>query len=120
MSEEIIEPKYSFAEVPEGTINPVSPIKKLISKTMEVTENFTMFDVMSYMAKLDKGIKDKEAELEGLYAMKRAYEEELILIEETLGVQKAEEEYQKEVAENLSKDEEDKDIESPYAKEENI
>lgn len=99
MTNEEIKPTYAFAEVPEGTINPASPIKKTLSKTMVVTENFTIFDVMTYLAKMEKAIADKEAELDGLRKMKVAYEAELKLIEEALGVQKMEEEYQKTLAE---------------------
>ena len=99
-------PTYAFAEVPEGTINPIEPIKKPIAKTMVVTENFNIFDVMTYLAKMEKGITDKEAELDGLRNMKIAYEKELKVIEDALGVQKMQEEYQKKVAEEQ--------IESPY------
>ncbi len=102
-----VEPTYKFAEVPEGVINPIEPIKKQIAKTMEVTENFTVYDVMAYIAKMKKAREDKLAEAEGLEGMIKAYEDELALIEKALGVQKAEEEYQKTVAESQP-------VESPY------
>lgn len=95
-------PKYSFADVPDGTLIPASPIKKTIAKTMEVTENFNIFDVMTYIAKLKKAIADKDAEKEGMVHMLKAYEDELEFIEKELGVQKMEEEYQREVAEKAS------------------
>lgn len=98
MSKEI-KPVYKFAEVPEGTLIPASPIKKQIAKTMEVTETFNIFEVMQYIAKLKKAIEDKDAEKEGMVHMLKAYEDELELIEAELGVQKLEEEYQKSVAE---------------------
>lgn len=109
MNEEVKSPVYAFADVPEGVIVPASPIKKQISKKMEVTENFTIYDVMSYLAKMEKAISDKEAELEGLVNMKKAYESELKLIEDVLGVQKLEEEYQKSLAEEQAQS-----VESPY------
>lgn len=92
-----IKPKYQFVEAIEGE-EEVSPIKRSISKTMEITENFTVFAALEYVAKIDKAIKDKEAEIEGFKIMKKAYEDEFKLIEEELGVQEMEADYQKEVA----------------------
>lgn len=89
-------PTYKFAEVPEGTLIPGSPLKKQIAKTMEITETFTIFDVMQYIAKLKKAIEDKEAEKEGLVAMLKAYEEELSIVEESLNIKELEEKFQKE------------------------
>ena len=99
-------------------------VKKNIAKTMEITEMFNMFDVMSYIAKMDKGIADKEAELEGLKSMKLAYEEELEIIEKELGIKKKQAEWEKNQAEKLAaqpKDEtaEEALIPTPY-NEENI
>lgn len=113
MSEKIKKPKYEFAVVPEGVVDPISPIKKSIAKTMVVTENFNLFDVLTYIAKLKKAIEDKDAEKEGLVNMLKAYEDELELIEKELGVQKLEEEYQKTVAEEASKE----PVPSPYVEE---
>lgn len=102
MSKEQEKPTYEFAEVPDGTLNPISPIKKQVAKTMVVTENFTIFDVLAYIGKMKKAIDDKRAEIEGLEAMVKAYEDELKVIEDQLGVQKLEEEYQKTLAEDQS------------------
>lgn len=101
------EPKYIFTEVADGELNPASPIKKKISKTMEVTETFTLFEALQYVARMKKAITDKEAEIDGLKSMVKAYEEEIELIEESLGVQKMEEEYQKALAEEVAKNEAD-------------
>ena len=101
--EELKVPKYEFTDVEEG-VEGVSPIRRTISKTMEVTEMFSVFDCLQYLAKMEKAIADKEAEIEGLKNMKEAYEKELKLIEDAIGVQKMEEEYQKELAENIQPD----------------
>lgn len=101
---EPIKPKYTFAEVPDGTLIPIQPLKKTIAKTMEVTENFNMFDVMTYIAKMKKAIEDKKAEVEGLEIMLKAYEDELKVIEAQLGIQKLEDEYQKSIAEQTSQE----------------
>jgi hypothetical protein len=74
--EKVIKPKYEFAKVPDGVLIPASPLKKTISKTMEVTEQFNIFDVMTYIAKLKKAIEDKDAEKEGMISMLKAYEED--------------------------------------------
>ena len=116
MSEEIKKPKYKFSEYPEGVLIPGQPIKKNISKTMEVTEEFNVYDTMVYLAKMQKAIEDKEAEIEGLKAMKKAYEDELKLIEDELGIQKAQEEWEQVEAERIQKESEP--IESPYIDEE--
>lgn len=90
------EPKYTFVELKEG--GEVAPIKRQIAKTMEVTENFNLFDVISYIAKMRKGVADKQAEIDGIETMIKAYEDELKLIEDELGVQELESDYQKEIA----------------------
>lgn len=89
------EPKYKFANESEE----VTPIKRTIAKTMEVTENFTVYDAIAYVAKMNKAVADKEAEIEGLKSMIKAYEDELQLIENELGVQAMEADYQKKLAE---------------------
>lgn len=111
---ELKTPTYTFAEVPEGELNPASPIRKKIAKTMEITESFTLYEAMQYIAKLKKAIADKDAEKEGLEAMLKAYEAEFKIIEEALGVQKLEEEYQKALAEDatVEVDSEVKEVES--------
>ena len=119
MSEEVKKPKYEFAKYPDGVLIPGQPIKKDIAKTMEVTEKFNIFDVMTYVAKMDKAIGDKEAELEGLKSMKKAYEDELEIIEKALGVQKAQEAWEKAEAERIQKEADEKPVPSPYVEEEN-
>lgn len=94
MTDKII-PTYKFKEV-EGEV--VTPIKRTIQKTMEVTEEFNIFDALQYRAKLLKAIADKNAEIDGLQSMVKAYDEEIAIIEEALGVQDLEVEYQKEIA----------------------
>ena len=94
MTDKII-PVYKFKEA-EGEV--VTPIKRTIQKTMEVTEEFNIFDALQYRAKLLKAIADKEAESDGLNSMVKAYDEEIAIIEESLGVQDLEVEYQKEIA----------------------
>ena len=94
MTDKII-PTYKFKEV-EGEV--VTPIKRTIQKTMEVTEEFNVFEALQYRAKIVKAIEDKQAEISGLESMVKAYDEEIALIEDSLGVQDMEVEYQKEVA----------------------
>jgi len=106
-NEEVKKPTYEFAEVPDGTLNPGSPIKKTIAKTMVVTETFNVYDVLTYIAKLKKAIEDKDKEKEGLEAMLKAYEDELEYIESVLGVQKMEEQYQVELAERVQREAEE-------------
>lgn len=106
MTDKII-PTYKFKEV-EGEV--ITPIKRTIQKTMEVTEEFNIFDALQYRAKLLKAISDKEAEIEGLNTMVKAYDEEISLIEEALGVQDLEVEYQKEIA--LKNEESEKERQS--------
>lgn len=103
MSEEIKTPKYEFLQ--DESVEE-SPIKRRISKTMEVTEHFNLYDVLSYIAKMDKRIADLNAEIDGIKNMKDAYEKELKLIEETLGVQKLQEEFEKVNAAEVTSDEE--------------
>lgn len=95
--EEKIVPKYSFVE--EEGQSELTPIKRKIAKTMEVTETFNVFETMQYLAKMKKAIEDKKAEVSGLESMVKAYEEELELIEKSVGVQRLEVEFQKEIAE---------------------
>jgi iron-sulfur cluster repair protein YtfE (RIC family) len=125
-------PKYEFAVVPEGVINPISPIKKSIAKTYTLTETFNMYEVLQYIAKMERAIEDKQKEKEGLEQVLAAYKEELEIIEEQLGVQKLEEEYQKSVSEEIDRQAREKDetivneveeetneesVKSPYVKE---
>lgn len=104
MTDKII-PTYKFKEV-EGEV--LTPIKRTIQKTMEVTEEFNVFEALQYRAKLIKAIADKNAEIEGLESMVKAYDEEIALIEESLGVQDLEVEYQKEIAEKNAESEKER------------
>lgn len=112
--EELKKPKYKIAEVPEGVINPAEPIKKTIAKTMETTENFNIFDVLTYIAKLKKAIEDKKSETVSLETMLKAYEDELAVIEEELGIQKKQEAWEKAEAERIQKEADEKPVPSPY------
>lgn len=106
MTDKII-PTYKFKEVEvEGEV--LTPIKRTIQKTMEVTEEFNVFEALQYRAKLVKAIADKNAEIEGLESMVKAYDEEIALIEESLGVQDLEVEYQKEIAEKNAESEKER------------
>jgi len=89
-----IVPVYKFVEGMED----VSPAERQITKTMEVTESFKMMDVLAYLAKMDKAISDKEAEVEGLKEMKKAYEKEMLIIEKQIKVMKLDDEFKKKVA----------------------
>jgi len=93
---DIVIPKYQF-DPSDG--EDISPVKRKILKTMEITETFTFWDVLKYIASMDKAIADKEAELKGLVEMKAAYMKELPLIEEQLNISNIEEEFQKVLAE---------------------
>lgn len=89
-------PKYILGDL--ETEKELSPMKKTIFKTMEVTETFTAYDVLKYVASMDKAIADKEGELKGLRDMREAYMKELKLIEKKLGLKNLEKEYIKEQA----------------------
>lgn len=97
---EQVVPKYSFAEGQEN----ITPAKRVINKTMEVTETFTFWDVLKYVAKMDKAIEDKKSELEGLITMKEAYIKEMNLMDEKLGVTIMDADYQKQAAEEIQKE----------------
>lgn len=99
MTDEKIVPTYKFVEE-EGEA--VSPIKKKIAKTMQVTETFTVFEAIQYVAKMKKAVEEKQAEIDGLNSMIKAYEDELEIIENELSVQAMETDYQKEIAENIN------------------
>lgn len=91
---EKIVPVYKFVDETED----ITPAERSISKTMEVTETFKMIDVLTYLARMDKSIADKEAELEGLKVMKKAYEEEVMVIEKQLKVMTLDDKYKKKIA----------------------
>lgn len=104
--DEIKKPKYEF--VNEEGESEVQPSKRKINKTMEVTESFTMYDVLAYTMKMEKAIEDKEAELEGLKSMLEAYQKEIAFIEKELNVTKMDETFHKELQEKLIKEEAEK------------
>lgn len=104
MTDKII-PVYKFKEV-EGEV--LTPIRRTIQKTMEVTEEFNVFEALQYRAKLIKAIADKQAEIDGLQSMVKAYDEEIAIIEKALGVQDLEVEYQKELAEKNAESEKER------------
>lgn len=103
------EPKYEFV-VEEG-VEDVAPIRRKINKTMEVTESFNYYDTLAYVMKMEKAVADKEAEIEGMKSMIKAYKDEIELIEEKLGLTEMErvwnlELHEKLVAETKEKEEE--------------
>ena len=108
MTDKIIKPVYKFKEV-EGELG--APIKRVLTKTMEVTDEFNLFDTLAYVAKLKKEVDNKTAEIEGLNSMIKAFEDEIAVIEKTLGVQKMETEYQKEIAKKNEMSEKEKQVE---------
>lgn len=120
------QPKYEY--VIEDGIEDITPIKRKIAKTMEITETFTYYDALAYCMKMEKAVEDKKAEIEGLESMIKAYRDEIEIIEKELGVTEMEREWnielqkklQEEEANKESLTEEVKEIESPYAKETNI
>lgn len=99
-------PVYKFIE--EEGVNDITPVKRKIAKTMEVTENFTFYDVLAYTMKMEKAIKDKEAELEGLKSMLKAYQDEIELIERELDVTEEDKKWNIELHEKLKAEEESK------------
>ena len=92
-------PVYTFADAgKDENGNDIAPINRKINKTMEITESFTAFDVLKYMANMDKSIADKQAEIDGLIAMKEAYIKEMEVVEKQIGVTKMQDEYQQDLA----------------------
>lgn len=120
---EVMKPKYAWV-IEEG-VDEVTPVRRKISKTMEITENFTFYDALAYKMKMEKRVEDLKGEIMGLESMIKAYDEELEVIEEQLGVEEFEKQYNLELHEKLKKEEEEKGdvveevIESPYAEKEN-
>lgn len=114
------EPKYIFAEVPEGVIIPADPMKKQIAKIHEVTETFTLYDAIFYLQKAKKQREDKQIELTALDEIIEKYEEEIELIKEKLDMEKLEKDYADflaEQAELKAKSEGEVEVESPYVEE---
>lgn len=96
------EPIYAFKEM-EVVDETLNPYKRPVYKTLEITEEFTPFAAMQYIAKMKKEVENKLAEVEGLESMIEAYEEELAFIEEKLGLKELEAEFLKKEAERHEK-----------------
>lgn len=104
---EIIKPTYKFVEPAEGE-EVKTPAKRIIAKTSFVTEHFDVHSTLEYMARMEKEIGELEAKISGLKTMKEAYQKELDLIENELGVLAMDADYQKEIAEKNQKETEEK------------
>ncbi len=109
---EKIVPKYEFAK--EDGVEFIAPVKRKINKTMEITESFTYYDCLQYCMRMEKAVADKQAEIDGLNNMIKAYREEIELIEKELSVTEIEEAFQLALHEQLKAEEAAKLIESPY------
>lgn len=107
-------PVYAFKDF-EGESD-LPPVKRTIAKTMEVTETFNYFDALAYKMKMEKALKDKEAELEGLNNMIEAYDKELKIIEEKFDINKLEKDYQLGLYHTLNTEEVDEKIEEAIKK----
>lgn len=92
-------PTYVFVET-EGEDLP--PIKRQIAKTMEITENFRLYDVYAHLGALDKKIKEFEENIGALTAQKKNFLDELEVIEKALGISEMESEYNKVKAEEAT------------------
>ena len=114
-----IEPKYEFVTNEGDEL--VNPYKRTVAKTMEVTENFSPFDAMQYVAKMRKEKENKLAEIQGLEVMIKAYEDELDIINKRLGLPKLEKDFMKQEVERskkMAKEEaKNKPVESPFVEE---
>lgn len=94
-----IKPTYKFVEPKEGEVE-LTPVRRVIAKTSQITEHFDVYSTMEYMAKMDKEIESKLAEVEGLRTMKDAFQAEMDYIESVLGVKEMDRIYQEEIAKN--------------------
>lgn len=117
MSEEKKVPVYTWVE--EEGVDEITPSKRKIAKTMEITETFNYYDALSYCMRLEKEIENKKAEIEGLQSMVDAYKEELEIIDKELGVNEFDHKWNVELHEKLKAEEANKELESPYVPEEN-
>lgn len=104
---DVVVPKYQFAPLKPGE-EKLAPVQRQVLKTMEVTENFTVYSVFQHLAKMDKAIADKQAEIDGLVNMKEAYMKEMSVIEDQLGITDLEDEFRILQAEEIRKEEEAK------------
>lgn len=99
-----IKPKYEW--VNEDGASDITPVKRRLNKTMEITESFSMYDTLRYVMNMEKGVEDKLAEIEAMRTMIKAYRDEIELIEKELGVTKLEEKWNKELHEKLKAEDE--------------
>lgn len=106
-------PQYEWAS--EDGSEFIAPVKRKIAKTMRITESFTYFDCLQYCMRMEKAVKDKQAEIDGLNNMIKAYRDEIELIEKELGVVEIEETFQRELHEKLKAEAEAEPLPSPYA-----
>lgn len=96
-------PTYVWADE-EGEAD-LTPVKRKIAKTMEVTETFNYYDALKYVMQLEKAKTDKEAEIEGLNSMIKAYRDEIEIVEKALNVTKVEKEWNLELHRKLKEEE---------------
>jgi hypothetical protein len=89
---DVVVPKYQFAPLTEED-KKLPPIQRQVFKTMEITESFTVYSVFQHLAKMEKAIADKQAEIDGLEEMKKAYMAEMAVIEGQLGIHDLEHEF---------------------------
>jgi hypothetical protein len=85
------EPRYEWVE--EEGMDDVTPSKRKIAKTMEITETFNFYDTLKYVMKMEKAVEDKKAEIAGMESMIKAYRDEIELIEKNMAVTKMDEEW---------------------------
>lgn len=91
---DVVVPKYQFAPLTDEE-SKLPPVQRQVFKTMEITESFTVYSVFQHLAKMDKAIADKQAEIDGLEDMKKAYMAEMAVIENQLGIEDLEQEFNK-------------------------
>jgi hypothetical protein len=108
MEENKITPKYEFA-VEDGA-ELIAPIRRKINKTMEITESFTYYDALAYCMKMEKAVQDKQAEIDGINSMIKAYRDEIEIIEKQLAVTEIEEKWNKDLQKKLQEEALDKKI----------
>ena len=93
------EPLYAFVSE-EGSEN-ITPVKRKLAKTWEVTEQFNYYDTLAHTMKLEKAAKDKRAEADGLDAMAKKFHEELEAVDKALNVNELDSKWNLELHEKL-------------------
>lgn len=96
-------PTYVWAN--EEGEDELTPVKRKIAKTMEVTETFNYYDALKYVMQLEKAKEDKLAEIEGLDSMIKAYRDEIEIVEKALNVTEIEKEWNLELHRKLKEEE---------------